>query len=164
MLLTVSTTLQSTVVNILNIYSFRHGLTVSPKGSKNSFCYFLMKCATELNLVSSSSMSKMKTHMRKLKKKLKDVDSVGRTRRADISLQHQLCDMDGQVTQNALSCAFRSHNPALSQAPIKQITLVREPLSRAISVYYFWGELFKLKFLRSQAARGGKVVNAFQSQ
>lgn len=78
-----------------------------------------------------------------MRHKLKPIDTRDISRLADISIQHQICNMDGSVTQQALPCAFRSNNDLSS--PIKQITMVREPVSRAISVYYFWGELYKLK-------------------
>ena len=39
---------------------------------------------------------------------------------------------------------------------ITQIFQVREPLSRALSVYYFWGELFKLKNAIKENAKNRK--------
>jgi hypothetical protein len=90
--------------------------------------------------------------MLSFKRTLKPIDSRSISRNADISIQHQLCNMAGAATQQALPCAFRSHDDL--SAPIKQMTLVREPVSRAVSVYYFWGELFKLKTVK---LKDGKV-------
>jgi hypothetical protein len=146
--------LQSTVVNILNTYSFRHELTVSPKGSKNSFCHFIGKCVEEIDI--SVSSTKSRNTLKGLSAlRLRPVDSGDIARTADISVQHQLCNLDGDLTQQALPCAFRSSDDLSS--PIKQLTLVREPVSRAISVYYFWGELFKLK--KSASGKKNKKVN-----
>ena len=147
--------MQSTIVNILNTYGLRHNLTISPKGAKNSLCHFIDKCAKELNLdleASTETTSKLK------KIKLRAIDSSDLSRHADISVMHHLCDVSGHTTQAALPCAFRSHKSA-KRTPIKQITVVREPLSRALSVYYFWGELFKLKEISRSSDK--KVANIF---
>ena len=46
--------------------------------------------------------------------------------------------------------------PVPATAVFKEIFVVRHPLSRAVSVYYFWGELFKLGHVLKQ----GKLVRA----
>ena len=39
--------------------------------------------------------------------------------------------------------------------------MVRNPLSRAISVYYFWGELFKVKMRESKLRRSKGIMSIF---
>jgi hypothetical protein len=63
-------------------------------------------------------------------------------------LSHELCNIESSHIQDNLLCAFRGGNEAngkiKQRLDVKQLFMVREPLSRAISVYYFWGELSKL--------------------
>jgi hypothetical protein len=73
------------------------------------------------------------------------------------SVQHEICNMPTFIVQASLSCAFTQplyynmsvsklnhHNTKITVKPknVKQLFLVREPVARAISVYYFWGFLF----------------------
>jgi len=53
-----------------------------------------------------------------------------------------MCYLPNPVIEMGLDCAW---NPPDESKSIKQVFMVRNPLSRALSVYYFWGELFKLK-------------------
>jgi len=49
---------------------------------------------------------------------------------------------------------FLSSLPSVqSSAQFKEIFVVRNPLSRAVSVYYFWGELFKLNHVIKHGGR-----------
>ena len=59
-----------------------------------------------------------------------------------ISLSHEMCYLPTNVIDMALPLAW---NNQTENTNIKEIFLQRNPLSRAISIYYFWGELFKLK-------------------
>lgn len=71
-----------------------------------------------------------------------------------ISTNHQLCNLDAFIVKEALNCAFIRPDLIDGKPPIipvdkteygiKEVFVVRNPLDRAISVYYFWGELFKL--------------------
>ena len=66
--------------------------------------------------------------------------------------------MGASVVPARLSCAFKRH-----MSDIKEILIVREPISRAISVYYFWGELFKVasanKAIRSNRKKLKRELN-----
>jgi hypothetical protein len=66
-----------------------------------------------------------------------------------ISLTHELCYLPETVIKMGLPCAWNT--PRDSNTSLKHIFMVREPLSRALSIYYFWGELFKFKRDRSEA-------------
>lgn len=68
-----------------------------------------------------------------------------------ISLTHELCGYGRAGSLHAdLKCSLGS------TVDVKQLVIVRDPLSRAVSVYYFWGELFKLRRLQKQSPKGKK--------
>lgn len=78
-----------------------------------------------------------------------------------ISSSHQICNLRSDVVKSSLQCTFSNSTGGYKQAlnaysgdfnqnhfdystAVKELFVVRNPLSRAISVYYFWGELFKM--------------------
>lgn len=70
---------------------------------------------------------------------------------------HNLCNMPHELVNSGMNCGFESRNKLnRKQAKaskiareLKELFVVRDPLSRAISIYYFWGELYKMKALSS---------------
>ena len=57
--------------------------------------------------------------------------------------------------RNTAGIYERTNNSA---APVKEIFIVREPLARLISIYYFWGELYRIRTLTKEGkAERGKV-------
>eukprot|EP00597_Dinobryon_sp_UTEXLB2267_P002799 CAMPEP_0170080692 /NCGR_PEP_ID=MMETSP0019_2-20121128/16763_1 /TAXON_ID=98059 /ORGANISM="Dinobryon sp., Strain UTEXLB2267" /LENGTH=458 /DNA_ID=CAMNT_0010294783 /DNA_START=78 /DNA_END=1451 /DNA_ORIENTATION=- len=89
-----------------------------------------------------------------------------------IILSHEICNFAAPLIEHSLDCVFNISKQEISNAiksnctdsdiksnyavpgkRVKELFLVREPLSRAISVYYFWGELFKM---RQFAKRNGR--------
>ena len=101
-----------------------------------------------------------------------------------VSTSHQMCNLPAAIVQSQLSCIFTNHTAnmpklrtisggatsellavqpqqrALPATNVKELYIVREPLSRAISVYYFWGELYKLHAARTAARTTGRVPSA----
>ena len=85
-----------------------------------------------------------------------------------ISSSHQICNLRVKVVQSSLQCAFADTTAldvensserivGLSEV-VKELFVVRNPLSRAISVYYFWGELFKMhKHTQPRSGMKGKI-------
>ena len=89
-----------------------------------------------------------------------------------ISSSHQICNLRAAIVKSSLQCTFSNWtlNSSLlvgedkpyfrSVEPtevIKELFVVRNPLSRAISIYYFWGELFKMhKNDKSRSGPKGK--------
>lgn len=59
-----------------------------------------------------------------------------------ISLTHELCYLPHNIIDMALPQVWNGQN---KNSNFKEIFLQRNPLNRAVSIYYFWGELFKLK-------------------
>jgi hypothetical protein len=76
--------------------------------------------------------------------------------------QH-LDDSSSQRSPGGTSTDTDTKNPN-AQGGLKELFVIREPLARAISVYYFWGELFAMKSRSKVAQRqdrssggGGRV-------
>jgi hypothetical protein len=83
-----------------------------------------------------------------------------------ISTSHQMCNLPPLLVKTQLECMFTNHTQlALSSLKergtevntfvpfsrngtgpfeVRELYVLREPMARAVSVYYFWGELFKL--------------------
>lgn len=126
----------STILSILLSYGYRNNILPKRKlpGFKN-VCENIRKCS-QMNY--SSALSKV--HNQKME--LFELLDVG------IVLSHEVCNLPATAVHSHLSCMFESSNcnpHKYSPSEIKELFLLREPLSRAISVYYFWGELFKLR-------------------
>jgi hypothetical protein len=89
-----------------------------------------------------------------------EADKVVGSQPFKISSSHQICNIRAAVVKSSLQCTFADTTAldvensserivGLTEV-VKELFVVRNPLSRAISVYYFWGELFKMhKHLRS---------------
>ena len=84
-----------------------------------------------------------------------------------LSSNHQICNLPYHIVNNEIHCAFSSNltetihtNKKPKDFHIKQVFAVREPLSRAISVYYYWGECYKVGKLLDD--RGAKAKGRFK--
>ena len=126
----------STILSILLSYGYRNNILPKRKSPGfNRVCENIKKCSA---LNSSSVVS-----MREPKAELFEILDVG------IVLSHEICNIPASAVRSHLPCMFKSSNCLASDRSafrdVKELFLVREPLSRAISVYYFWGELFKLR-------------------
>jgi hypothetical protein len=84
------------------------------------------------------------------------MEKLSQSIRFKISLTHDICNLDATIVRNHLRCAFQYGFPLneMYSTDVKQIFMVREPVSRAISVYYFWGELFKLEHGKRRGVKG----------
>ena len=98
-----------------------------------------------------------------------------------VSSSHQICNLRAAIVKSSLQCTFSNRtlkslttvevdkSMGRSIGPtevVKELFVVRNPLSRAISVYYFWGELFKMhrNGKRRPTAKGkGKVRQLLSS-
>lgn len=77
-----------------------------------------------------------------------------------MSTSHELCFLPNGVIKSGISCAWNSQD---NNSTLKEIFQVREPVSRALSVYYFWGELFKLKSgIKNNQKLSGNESNSSQ--
>ena len=67
-----------------------------------------------------------------------------------MSTQHQCCNISRAFVRDGLMCAL---NPGSGDSPsrVKELFLVREPINRALSIYYFWGYLLNRQILSARA-------------
>jgi hypothetical protein len=171
----------STMLSVLMSYGFRYNFLPRRKGAMNSYCRRIAKIAFVNNYYENlvreadiksyviartpgAKMSSMPVTKEKLQSEVL-ADSIP----FKISLSHEICNLNAAVIHRALAPSFVMQ-PNLTFAPdqylpeAKELFIVREPLSRAISVYYFWGELYKMKYAeKGLMKRGGKVSLALPS-
>ena len=140
----------STILSILLSYGYRNNIIPKRKvPGFNKVCDNIKKCS-QVN--SSSTLSKIQNQ----KTNIFDSLDVG------IILSHEICNLPATATHSYLPCMFTSSNcnprNYAASSEIKELFLVREPLSRAVSVYYFWGELFKLRATKHRRVHGREML------
>jgi len=157
----------STLLSILMGYAFRMRRFPRTKArGSNLFCRKIAKCALEnfnavvrdmpieysvfekyvndylAGKVMGAGTKGRYLSMAQANKAIKKQEAM----RFHMSIQHEICNMPTEITQNAIRCAFAQNGtqsqPGVVPKDVKQLFLVREPISRALSVYYFWGMLF----------------------
>lgn len=147
----------STIVGLLASYGFRYNAFPRRRGSKSSFCRFMAKCASGKNATHELIQLKKQPLGGKKKRDLESDIAATKVPFA-ISLTHEVCNAPAAVLSQSLECGF---GRKLQQ--VKQLFIVREPLSRAISVYYFWGELYKLNQAKRLRAPGMRFKASTQA-
>lgn len=148
----------STIVSLLVSYGFRYNLVNRRKQSSNSFCRTLAKCT-----MGKEEFKNNETDTKVLRSFLnKGVKKTSRTHEPEIpfhiSATHEVCNLPHQYIEQGLSCGFQEYQQIEVSTPppaVKEIFLVRNPLDRALSVYYFWGELFVIS--NKRRAAGGST-------
>lgn len=163
----------STLLSILMSYGYRYNFLPKRKSASNAYCRRFAKCAiahenyTAYN-VSYSYLEKYVTQKIPgspvkgiLKKKDLDAEKASNAIEFKISLSHEICNVKSTVISETMPCSFL-RLPEPSSAPDKQplvreLFMLRDPISRAISAYYFWGELYKMKFNLKASQRDKSV-------
>ena len=118
----------STIVSILASYGFRFHALPRRKVKMNNFCDYIARCDPSKNATLDPQIA------------------------FRISLTHEVCNKDSKTIYNHLPCAF-----GRDAKQIKEIMIVREPIGRAVSVYYFWGELYKMMAMKGSSSGGSRV-------
>jgi hypothetical protein len=149
----------STLLSILISYGYRYNLLPKRKAAANSFCRHIAQCALSQNkTMDSSSNTYLKSYISKkipgpaspqvkISAAVETNEAVSLTVPFHFVLSHELCGIENHFIEPNLLCAFRmgQTSPVANQLKsVDQLFLVRNPLSRAISIYYFWGELSKM--------------------
>lgn len=165
----------STILSFLISYAFRYNLASKRRGFANSFCWKLMVClshssySTDKNLMKHHEINNAEV---KLTQDFKERQSEKLI--YSMSWSHQICNLPSYLVQSSLPCGFakdfnyinslgknnsksderhisfsKPSFPLPNADNIKELFVVRDPLSRMISVYYFWGELFRLRMTMS---------------
>ena len=146
----------SSIHSMLLSLAFRHNLPPRAKSGRNSLCKKLDSCLPlqALNDTRQMFMLVKAVFQRKYgsrHSRLNGGNSGGGsrkdffdTKRFMVSTQHEICNLDASFIRNNLPCAFHSLHNAAYHTDIRELFLLREPVARALSIYYFWGELSKL--------------------
>lgn len=151
----------STMLSILMSYGYRYNFLPRRKGSSNAQCRRIAQCALDnphQNQLFRNETSKLKKYVESktpgavktsltVTQTILALEEVTKSIPFKISLGHELCNLDEKYIRKNVACSFTNPDwPSQFKqgSPVKEIFMVRDPVSRAISVYYFWGELFKL--------------------
>jgi hypothetical protein len=146
----------STLLAMLMSYSYRYNYLPRRKSSINQFCRNIAKCAIsrqDPKLIPSQEAYLKKFSMKHYSTSSKEKEQKKQEEYAKIiphklSLNHELCNFNASVIRANLVCAFQQSKKSNNSQPlaisVKEILQVRDPVERAISAYYFWGELYKL--------------------
>jgi hypothetical protein len=151
----------STLLSILMSYGYRYNFLPKRKSSSNAYCRLFAKCAiAHKQFSSNASYSYLESYVMQkvpgtpasnqhLSQKDLDAEKLSNKVGYKISLSHEICNLNAQVVADTLACSYTKLTDKSSsrppETPVKELFVLRDPLSRAISVYYFWGELFKMK-------------------
>eukprot|EP01038_Epipyxis_sp_PR26KG_P012519 gene12519-16791_t len=145
----------STILSILVSYGYRYNYLPRRKGTSNSFCRVICECALEHHNKSylSYQMTQSQYHFMKKNcetKKFSAIDKMAEDVPFKISLTHELCNFNYSIIKSVLPYAFKTPKRLnKSVEDVKELFIVRDPLERAVSIYYFWGEIYKLSLARS---------------
>jgi hypothetical protein len=149
----------STLLGIILSHSYRYNLIPRAKGGKNSFCAKVLRCSLDNRYANytDADVSALRSVLKSMKaSSSRNANAIqAQTQREQIiesimfssSLNHEICNAQYRYIKSGLECAFleRDKKSIPSSAyNLKQVFIVRDPLRRMISIYYFWGELAKL--------------------
>eukprot|EP00605_Chrysophyceae_sp_TOSAG23-4_P002773 GSChrysophyteH1.ASY1.ANO1.3057.1 assembled CDS len=143
----------SSILSLLTSFGYRYNLLPKRKGSQTYMCRKMAKCSLEYFQIGKWSRAAVSEN-RPMRKNLGtshrevNLDIIAETvGPISMSVGHEICDLDRSLVQDMIGfllvffCSFYSP----PNTPLVLCMQVREPLKRAISVYYFWGELHLLK-------------------
>lgn len=151
----------STLLSILMSYGYRYNFLPKRKSASNAFCRRFAKCAIAQENHSTYNVSYAylekyvtqripgSTAKGQLKKKDLDLEKASNLVPFKVSLSHEICNIDAAVVAHTMQCTFQ-RNPepqtkSSNATEVRELFMLRDPLNRAISAYYFWGELYKMK-------------------
>ena len=162
----------STILSILLSFGFRNNIVPRRKSNvQNQICAMIASCAfhkynsTSIEYAKSYDidqdklLSAMKKSGDKRKGKKFDIKDTVIPYQTKLSVSHNMCNLPAYIISNEIHCIHASNLPSIlgktkpKDYNIKEIFSVRDPLSRMLSIYYFWGELFKLKKPRDDRKR-----------
>ena len=163
----------STILSILTSYGYRFNMLARRKGTMNSLCKKIAQCFIDTYdsakpthiyrtlynnfQVTSNMYNLLQSYVAGRAegagpvKGKGNLDIISEKLPYYMSVQHNLCNLNSRIIQEELLCSFNYKNIItndINTIETKQIFVIRNPLDRMISIYYFWGELFKLAALR----------------
>lgn len=134
----------SSLVGLMMSYAFRYNIL--PKHPHGKVCAKLASCSTVHRTDNMSRYELLNAVLHRYPGSRQIFDSVESYPYA-ISTSHEICAFPPSMIKNNLNCVFLNNHTKVAHNSTKEIFLLRHPLSRAVSVYYFWGEIFKLSNL-----------------
>jgi hypothetical protein len=149
----------STVLSLLLSYSFRYNVINRRRGVSNGMCLKIADCYNNglVPAAVNASAIKIPYSTKDLQKLESKKETAIEAAKYQMVVGHHICNLPHQLVSEGLKCAFENNNKrnavmlkiGRATDQLKEIFVVREPLNRAISIYYFWGELYKMKFVKS---------------
>lgn len=180
----------STILSILLSYGYRYNIVPKRKNRRTSMCVQFAKCALDsAKSYDSTTMARIYSlipsntipgsngalpHKKIQQEAVQEMKGNKKSKLSNslnpfrISLDHEVCNLNGTMLQENLFCAFKSSFPSQVDqnfdSDVKEIFLVRNPISRAISVYYFWGELYKVKKIQKSSPIVGNLPSKRETE
>lgn len=169
----------STLLSVFISHGFRYNSFPRAKLGRKSFCMKMLVCANSNPYLNASKIVKdmIAREVTRYSSQSGNIGSqiriFGTPDRSMVarenviesiqyfsSINHEMCYVDSSVIHQSLGCAFTSRRNRKkldnsTQPKVKEVFILRDPLSRMISVYYFWGELAKMASL----SRGSLISN-----
>ena len=159
----------STILSFLTSFAYRYNLIPRRRTAPNSLCIKIANCALKSSSIALTPESR-NFLSRYVRREASGTGGKGKSGRPGSALQekraesqsytmsttHQLCNIRADIVLDMLPCAFTTSKIQARSEDIREIFVVREPTSRSISAYYFWGELFKMRRARRIANRSGR--------
>ena len=142
----------SSLLSILLSYAFRYNILPRRKYGRNTLCKKIESCFPVHSFNNTLQLMTMirAVYARKFGR-LKTTEGRAFDHRAfGMSLQHEICNLDPDLIQAHLPCAFHTAQNNYYHKHIHELFMVRDPISRMVSAYYFWGELVKLKLAQKR--------------
>jgi hypothetical protein len=153
----------STMLSVLLSYGYRYNLYPRNRGHATNFCMKILSCAYDnpSTVLSSDERGYLTKYLHQYRQNTMEskiyqaVESLSYY----MSVYHELCNQRHDIIHENLRCAFKARYPTSynftdTSYPVFEIFMVREPLSRLISSYYFWGEIAKMRKLSGKSRKG----------
>lgn len=134
----------SSLLSLLVSYAFRNNITL--RRWIRPLCEIIQECIkSTANTKSDSDKLEIYRSMDASLRKRWGAGHAGAINGNNgLSVMHDLCPISASDVKEHLPCAFINKYSTRLRS-VTEIFMVREPIARAVSVYYFWGELFKLR-------------------
>lgn len=120
--------------------------------SPNILCTKVAKCALRSERYDNQTRKEYEVYIRRWSSRHRvmippELDSF------QMSMSHEICHLPSDIIEKQLQCAFQSKDIPREFIVVRfrllhlfnSLYIDRNPLKRALSVYYFWGELWKMR-------------------
>jgi hypothetical protein len=153
----------STILSLLLSFSFRYNVMTRRKGIANGFCLKVGECIQKGLVAPVNATKARKDKMipyteKELIKLDTKKEQLLETAKYQVVTGHHICNLPSFAMYAGMTCGYENKNSrnnimlkiGRATNQLKEVFVVRDPLSRAISIYYFWGELYRMKYVKQQ--------------